>query len=67
MVVFVFLFCVVLCSQRPLRRADHLSKEILTSVLRSLRNLSCEAANVLTRTAEPVMMIEACKMSSGIH
>jgi hypothetical protein len=37
-----------------LRRADHLFKGVLPSVLIRLRNLWCEA---LTRTAEPMMMI----------
>jgi hypothetical protein len=50
MFVFAFLCCVILCRQRPLRRADHSSKGVLPSVLIRLRNLRCEAAKVLTRT-----------------
>jgi hypothetical protein len=57
MFVFVFLCCVVLCRYRPLRRADHSSKGVLTSVLISSRNLQCGAARVLTRTVEPLMMM----------
>jgi hypothetical protein len=57
MLVFVFLCCVVLCRQRPLRRADHSSKGVLPSVLVRLRNLRCEAAKVLTETVDPLMMM----------
>jgi hypothetical protein len=54
--VFMFLCCVVLCRQRPLRQAEHSSKRALLSVLR-LRNLRCEVAKVLTRTVDPLMMM----------
>jgi hypothetical protein len=52
----VFRCCVVLCRQRPLRRADNTSKGVLPSVLIGLWNLRCEATKVLTRTVEPLMM-----------
>jgi hypothetical protein len=57
MFVFVFLCCVVLCRYRPLRRADDSSKGVLPSILIRLLNLQCGAANVLTRTVEPLMMM----------
>jgi hypothetical protein len=57
MFLFVFLCCVVLFRQRPLRRDGHSSKEVLPSGLTRLRNLRCEAAKVLTRTVELLMMI----------
>jgi hypothetical protein len=51
-------FCVVLSFVgRSLQRADHWSKEVLLSVLIRSRNLRCEAAKVLTRTVDPLMMI----------
>jgi hypothetical protein len=53
----VFICCVVLCRQRPLRRADHLSERVLPCVLIRLRNLPCEAAKVLTRTVQTLMMM----------
>jgi ppGpp synthetase/RelA/SpoT-type nucleotidyltranferase len=40
-----------------LRQADHLSKEVLPSVLIRLQNLRCEAAKVLKKTVEPLMMM----------
>jgi hypothetical protein len=46
MFVFVFLFCVVLCRYRPLRRANHSSEGVLG-------NLECEVVKVLTRTVGP--------------
>jgi hypothetical protein len=52
--MFVFVF---LCRQRPLRRADQLSKGVLSSIIIRLRNLQREAAKVLTRTAEPLIMM----------
>jgi hypothetical protein len=50
-------FFVFLCRDRPLRRAGHLSKGVLLSVLTRLRNLRCEAAEFLTRTVEPLIMM----------
>jgi hypothetical protein len=44
-----------------LRRAGHPSKGTLLSVLVRLRNLRCEAAKVLTRTVEPLMMMMMMK------
>jgi hypothetical protein len=40
-----------------LRRADNSSKGVLPNILIRLRNLQCEAAKVLTRTVQPLMMI----------
>jgi hypothetical protein len=48
MFVFVFLCCVVLCRGIC---------DVLPSVLIRSRNLRCEAAKVLTRTVEPLMMM----------
>jgi hypothetical protein len=50
---------------RPLRRGDHSSKEVLLSILIILRNLRREAAKVLTRTVEPLMvMVMMMKMTT---
>jgi hypothetical protein len=40
-----------------LRRDSHSSKGVLPSILTRLQNLVCEAARVLTRTAETLMMM----------
>jgi hypothetical protein len=37
--------------------ADHSSKGVLPNVLIRLQNLWCEAAKVLTRTVEPLMIV----------
>jgi hypothetical protein len=52
-------FCVVVsCVGRGLfRRADNSSKGVLPSILIRLLNLRCEAARVLTKTVEPLMMM----------
>jgi hypothetical protein len=57
MFAFVFLCCFALCWYRCLTRADHLPKDVLPSVILTLRNLRCEAARVLTRTVEQLMMM----------
>jgi hypothetical protein len=49
MFVFVFLYCLVLCRQRPLRRTDHSPIGVLPSFLIRLRNLWCEEPKVLTK------------------
>jgi hypothetical protein len=50
------------------RRADHSSKGVLPSILIRLRNLQCEAARVLTRTVEPLMMmISTCTRIMNIQ
>jgi hypothetical protein len=41
-----------------LRRADHSSKAVISSVLIRIRNLRCEAAKVLARTVGPLMMMQ---------
>jgi hypothetical protein len=63
MFVFVFLCCVVLCTLRPLQRADHSSKGVLPSVLLRSWNLRCEAAEVLTRIVEPLMTISLLEIT----
>jgi hypothetical protein len=40
-----------------LRRADHSSKGVLSSVLIRLRILRCEAAKVLVRSVQPAIMM----------
>jgi hypothetical protein len=55
--MFMFLCCVVLCRQRPLRRAEHSSIVFLPSVLIRLPNLRCKAAKALTRAVDPLMMM----------
>jgi hypothetical protein len=42
-----------------LRRADYLSKGVLSSVQIILRNVRCEAAEVLARTVEPLVMMSS--------
>jgi hypothetical protein len=54
--VCVFLCYVVLCAQRPLRRAHHSSRGVLLRVLIRSRNFRCEAAEFFPRTVQPLMM-----------
>jgi hypothetical protein len=42
-----------------LRRADDSSKGVLPCVLNRFRNLQCDAAKVLARAVEPLMMMPA--------
>jgi hypothetical protein len=58
MFVFVFLCYVVLWAQkRPLRRAHHSSRGVITRVLIRSLNLRCEAAEVFPMTVQSLMMI----------
>jgi hypothetical protein len=57
MFVVVFLCCVVLCMQRPLRGAYHSSKGVLLCALIISRNLRCEAAKVLAGTVESLVVV----------
>jgi hypothetical protein len=51
--------CVAVCVLHWSVRIDcDSSEEVLTSALLRLRNLRCEAAKVLTRAVEPLMMMK---------
>jgi hypothetical protein len=62
--MFVFICCVVLCRQRPLRRAEHSSIVVLPSVLIRLPNLRCKA---LTRVVDPLMMTVILNTVTVVH
>jgi hypothetical protein len=58
--MFVLCFCVVLCCPvqvEAFATGSLLVKRSPTECLNRLRNLRCEAAKVLTRTVEPLMMM----------
>jgi hypothetical protein len=62
MLVFVFVLCCQ-CRLRPLRQAGLSCRGDLPCVLIRLRNLRCEAADVITRTVYTLIMMMMMMMT----